>query len=61
VGGLLHRDANGSFTASSQRFAYDTANGDLFYSASGSSSNKHLIAALDGHPGLNPAHILFMS
>jgi hypothetical protein len=42
-----------------------TANGNttfvLFYSATGSSSNEHLVATLAGSPTLDPAHLLFVS
>ena len=36
--GLVVSDATGVFTATTQRFAYDTANGDLHYSASGTTA-----------------------
>ena len=50
--GLFIKDPTGAFTASTQRFAYDTTNGELFYSASGSTTSEHLVATLAGHPAL---------
>ncbi|HEU0155703.1 MAG TPA: M10 family metallopeptidase C-terminal domain-containing protein, partial [Stellaceae bacterium] len=61
LGSRFHQDGSGAFTAPSQRFVYDTGNGALFYSASGSNHDKSLVATLDGHPTLNPSHLLFMS
>ncbi|HEY1261115.1 MAG TPA: M10 family metallopeptidase C-terminal domain-containing protein [Stellaceae bacterium] len=61
LGNRFHQDHSGTFTAASQRFVYDTANGELFYSASGSNHDKHLVVTLDGHPAVNPSHLLFMS
>ena len=59
LGGLFVEDSSGSFTSAAQRFAYDTANGDLYYSATGSTATRHLVVALTGEPALNPAHLLF--
>jgi hypothetical protein len=44
-------NASGDFTSSSQRFAYDTSNGQLFYSATGSNAcdaESSSIATLGG-------------
>lgn len=61
LGGLFHQSSSGDFTAASQRLVYDTNNGKLYYSGSGSNHEKHLVATLDGHPALNPSHLFFMS
>ena len=45
-------NSTGSFTNTHQRFAYDTTNGDLFFSATGSNANKDLVVALTGAPPL---------
>jgi hypothetical protein len=45
---LVAANGTGSFTSSNQRFAYDTSNGDLFYSATGTTANEHLVVVLTG-------------
>jgi hypothetical protein len=61
---LVAVNGTGSFTDPSQRFAYDFKNGDLFYSATGTSANKHLVVVLTGHPPLtttpNP-HLFYIT
>jgi len=52
-------NATGSFTSAGQRFAYDTTNGHLFYSATGSNSAESLVATLSGAAGLTAGNILF--
>jgi hypothetical protein len=52
-------NASGDFTSSSQRFAYDTANGQLFYSATGSNSSESHIATLAGVPAFSASNLLF--
>jgi len=52
-------NTSGSFTSASQRFAYDTTNGDLYYSATGSNSSESLVATLTGAPALSASNILF--
>jgi hypothetical protein len=52
-------NASGDFTASSQRFAYDTTNGQLHYSATGSNSSESLVATLAGAPDLTASMVLF--
>jgi hypothetical protein len=52
-------NASGDFTASSQRFAYDTTNGQLHYSATGSNSSESLVATLAGAPDLTASMLLF--
>jgi hypothetical protein len=49
----------GSFTASTQHFAYDTANGDLYYGATGSSGSKSLLTTLTGEPAFTAVNLLF--
>lgn len=52
-------NASGSFASASQRFAYDTTNGELFYSATGSNASESIIATLTGAPTLTAGNILF--
>ena len=52
-------NASGDFTSSSQRFAYDTTNGNLFYSATGSNTSESLVASLTGEPGFTASNLLF--
>ncbi len=47
---LFVSDSTGTFTKTTQRFAYGTTNGDLFYSASGTTATEHLVTALTGDP-----------
>ncbi|HEY1301635.1 MAG TPA: M10 family metallopeptidase C-terminal domain-containing protein [Stellaceae bacterium] len=61
LGSRFHQDSTGTFTSAAQRFVYNTANGQLFYSASGSNPDRHLVATLATHPVLNPSHLLFMT
>lgn len=56
--GLFTANSTGAFTASSQRFAYDTTNGELFYSAAGTTIGEHLILTLAGHPTLTATHLI---
>ncbi len=57
----VHVKRTGAFTMATQRFAYDTANGNLFYSASGTTATEHLVATLTGHPALAASHLFFIS
>ena len=59
LGGLFTSNATGAFTATTQRFAYETANGELFYSASGTTATEHLVVTVTGHPILTASHLLF--
>jgi hypothetical protein len=52
-------NASGDFTASTQRFAYDTTNGNLFYSATGSNTSESLVANLRGEPNFAASNLLF--
>jgi Ca2+-binding RTX toxin-like protein len=58
---LFVSNAAGAFTATTQRFAYGTANGELFYSASGATATEHLVATLSGHPALAASQLFFIS
>jgi hypothetical protein len=58
---LFTSDATGAFTAATQRFAYDTANGDLYYSASGTTAGEHLVATLTNHPALAASHLFLIT
>ena len=55
-------DATGAFTAASQRFAYDSANGAIFYDAFGSGDggiSAKLVATLAHSPALSAANFFF--
>ena len=62
--GLFVSDSTGTFTSASttaQRFAYGTSNGELFYSASGTTATEHLVATLTGDPALAASHLFFIT
>ncbi len=52
-------NASGDFTSSTQRFAYDTSNGKLFYSATGSNASETLFTTLTGAPDISASNLLF--
>jgi len=52
-------NASGDFTSSSQRFAYDTTNGQLLYSSTGSTTSESHIATLAGVPAFTASNLLF--
>jgi hypothetical protein len=52
-------NASGDFIASTQRFAYDTTNGNLLYSATGSKTSESLVAHLTGELGFTANNVLF--
>ena len=61
---LFVSDGTGTFSSTSptgQRFAYGTSNGELFYSASGTTATEHLVATLTGHPALAASHLFFIT
>ncbi|MFZ3235433.1 MAG: hypothetical protein WA184_08705, partial [Stellaceae bacterium] len=58
---LFVSDGTGAFTATTQRFAYDTANGGLYYSAAGTTATEHLVVTLAGDPALAASHLFFIS
>ena len=55
---IFTASATGAFTSSSQRFAYDTTNGALQYSATGSNSSESLVATLTGAPAVTASDLL---
>jgi Ca2+-binding RTX toxin-like protein len=59
--GLFVSDPGGTFTAPTQRFAYGTSNGELFYSASGTTATEHLVATLTGDPTLTASQLFFIT
>jgi Ca2+-binding RTX toxin-like protein len=58
---LFASNSTGAFGTTAQRFAYDTANGQLLYDAQGSASGStpQLVATLTGHPAISAATQLF--
>jgi hypothetical protein len=58
---LFTANATGVFANTSQRLAYDTANGELFSSTGGSGSAAHLVATLTNHPHLAAGQLFFIS
>jgi hypothetical protein len=54
---LFTENAAGAFAKPTQRFAYDTTDGKLFYSATGTTANEKLVVTLTGAP--DPAGRLF--
>ncbi len=51
----------GSFTNTTQRFAYDTTTGALFFGADGSGGSSREIATLSAHPTLTATDITFLA
>ena len=58
--GLFVSDSAGTFAKATQRFAYGTSNGELFYSASGTTATEHLVASLTGDPALTASHLFYV-
>jgi hypothetical protein len=60
---LFTANGTGHFTTTAQRFAYDTATGDLFYDAHGSATpgSRLEIAVLTHHPALTASDVTFVS
>ena len=56
---LFTANSTGAFANTSQRLAYDTTNGELFSSTTGSGGTSHLVATLTGEPAINTANQLF--
>ena len=52
-------NATGDFTSSSQRFAYDTTNGNLFYSATGSNASETTFATFTNEPSITAGNLRF--
>jgi hypothetical protein len=59
---LFVADKTGAFTTKTQRFAYDTTTGQLFYDAHGSATpaSRPLVVTLVGHPQLAAADFFFI-
>ena len=55
---IFTANASGDFTSASQRFAYDTSNDDLFYSATGSSTSETTVATFTREPTITAGDIL---
>ncbi|HME19883.1 MAG TPA: hypothetical protein VKI44_00700, partial [Acetobacteraceae bacterium] len=53
-------NASGSFTSANQRFAYDTTNGQLLYSASGSNASSTLVATFGAAPAFTASDLQFL-
>ncbi len=58
---LFTENSTGAFTKTTQRFAYDTTNGKLFFSASGTTATEHLVVTLAGDPTLTASHLFFVT
>ena len=52
-------NASCTFTSSGQRSAYNAANGNLFYSATGSNTSETTVVAFTNEPSLTASSILF--
>ncbi len=57
---LFTANATGAFANTSQRLAYDTADGELFSSTAGSGSTAHLVATLTNHPHIATGQLFFI-
>jgi Bacterial Ig-like domain/RTX calcium-binding nonapeptide repeat (4 copies) len=60
LGSLFVQNSTGTFTATgptTQRFAYGKSNGNLYYSASGTTATELLVAHLNGDPTLGASQI----
>jgi hypothetical protein len=61
-GSLFVANTTGAFTKATQRFAYDTKNGELFFDKDGSGSASHqLVATLTGAPHLAAADLFYIA
>jgi hypothetical protein len=60
---LFVADPSGAFRTKTQRFAYDTTTGQLFYDSRGSAGpgSRELVVTLVGHPLLTAGHLFFIS
>jgi len=56
---IFTANAVGGFSYTSQRFAYDTTTGQLFYGADGSGGASTVIAVLAGAPTLSASNLFF--
>ena len=59
---LLSPSSGGQFTTAGERFAYNVASGQLYYSADGNGGDKPaLIATLENHPVITVSDLYFIS
>lgn len=60
---LFTSNATGGFTNTNQRFAYNTANGKLFFDADGSAagSSRQLVSSFDGTPLITAADLFYVT
>jgi hypothetical protein len=59
--GLFVENSDGHFTDTTQRFAYATGSGDLFYSASGENGTPALVSHFTGAPSLAASQLFFIT
>ena len=59
--GLFTSNSTGAFTATTQRFAYDTADGELFYSPAGTTATEKLVFTLTGAPALTAKELFHIA
>ncbi len=61
-GTLFVADKTGTFTTATQRFAYGTTSGKLFFDKDGSgSASRQLVATLSGDPHLTAADLFYIA
>ncbi|MGH7060348.1 MAG: hypothetical protein ACREFH_08185, partial [Stellaceae bacterium] len=61
-GTLFVADKTGTFATATQRFAYGTTNGELFFDKDGSgSASRQLVATLSGAPHLTAADFFYIA
>ncbi len=58
---LIGSLTNGSFSTTTQRFAYKQSTGQLFFDSGGSGGTAHVVATLTGDPTLTAARLFFVS
>jgi Ca2+-binding RTX toxin-like protein len=60
---LFASNSTGSFSSATQRFAYNTTTGALYYDSKGDTpgSSRQLVATLSGHPTLTASDLYFVS
>ncbi len=58
---LFTSNTTGTFANTSQRLAYDTTNHELFSSADGSGSTRHLVATLTDHASIAASQLFFIT
>jgi hypothetical protein len=58
---LFVANGTGKFTNTSQRLAYDTSNGELFASSTGSAGTEHLVTTLSDDAKIGTSQLFFVS